>query len=313
MTEEEATTRDEDNQDRSVDGWHDSSVVDIGGAVDSPTIPSIGAPNERIVRTEITHYVRVTDSDLSTNPSPASQEHLDHRVLPKDDERLTARLVGGAMLAMVLLLGAGLYLGSRSDTERVSAVIAELPSTERVFDDFVRNDAAQLGEIVSGETPWSTVGTEFSVGDGQAMIGAGADGERGIAIVDTGWSDATIGATVATAPVGTGLVFRFVDIFNYWALTAAPDFGTWNLVLVVDGETIRSEATGLSSTDPGVRLSIRLEGPEIQIFVDGSPMLTIIDPSFETATSAGLISSASSDGGFLEFYAIQISTDQPAE
>ena len=228
-----------------------------------------------------------------------------------EDEGLTPGIVATAALLVAALLGLGWYLGTRAADERVNAVIAELPGSDRYSDDFIRSETADEGKpaVLSGQAPsglqWSTIGTEFFLDGGLATIGSGDDDAVGIAIIDTGWSNANIGATLDQAPAGTGLVFRFRDIDNYWALTSNPAAGTWTLTLVVDGETVLSEAIGLTSVDPGARVSILAQGAEIQTFVNGEPLLRVVDPHFELATAVGIISTGSTDGSFSDFFAIE--------
>ncbi len=225
-------------------------------------------------------------------------------------EGLTPGLLAAAAFLIALLLGFGWYLGTRAGDERLNAVVAELPGSQRYSDNFSRDPSSTTSPMVlAGEAPsgarWNTIGTLFTLADGRASISISEEDETGIAIIDTGWSDANIGATVESAPAGTGLVFRFRDIDNYWALTSVPVAGTWNLLLVVDGDVALSEPVGLASVRPGARISVLMQGPEIQTFVNGDPLLRIINPHFETATAAGLISPGSSGGSFSDFFAIE--------
>ncbi len=305
--------RGEPNQpdDNEHQGWIDDDEQPGGMLIelDSQSIsPAALHPGDRIVRTETIHYVRVDGYGKELVESQRRSENLHD-----SDEGLTPTLIAVGLMFVAALLGFGWYLGTRSAHERATAVAAELPNTERHIDDFGRDDVDEL----AGETPdgsqWSALGTSFILESGLATISAGNEGEVGIALIDTGWSDGTVGATVATTSAGTGLIFRFVDIFNHWSLIAAPEFGTWNLNLVVEGESIRSESIGLASTEPGARVSILMDGPEIRIFVNGAPTIVIADPTFELATSSGVISVASTGGAFDEYYALHDSTSNAGE
>ncbi len=227
------------------------------------------------------------------------------------DEGLTPGIVATAALLVAILLGLGWYLGTRAADERLTAVVAELPGSDRYSDDFVRPEPGDEGKpvLLGGLAPnganWSTIGTEFLLEGGLATISPIGDDTIGIAIIDTGWSNANIGATFDHAPAGTGLVFRFRDIENYWALTSSPESGTWTLTLVVNGETVLSEPIGLASVSPGARVSILAQGAEIQTFVNGEPLLSIVDPHFELASAVGIISTGSTDGSFSDFFALE--------
>ncbi len=281
----------------------DGKLIELDSQPTSPIVPPSQRPQDRIIRTEITHFVRVDgDGNKIIDPKPESDHDNDA------EEGLTPTLIGVGLISIASLLGFGWYLGTRSADERATAVTAELANTERHIDDFERDTVGEL----TGETPdgsqWSSLGTVFLLEAGVATIDTEGEGGVGIALIDTGWSDGTVGATVSTTSAGTGLIFRFVDIFNHWSLIAAPEFGTWNLNLVVEGETIRSESIGLAATEPGTRVSILMSGPEIRVFVNGVPTVVIADPTFELATSSGVISVASTGGAFDEYYALHDST-----
>ncbi len=286
-------------------GWYEDEeptagkLIELDTQPESPKVPHVEDPSSRIVRTEITHYVQIDaagDQIREQLRRPGS--------VGESDEGLTPGLIAMGLLFFATLLGFGWYLGTRSAHDRATAVAAELTDTERQIDNFERDSVVELAGEAPDGTKWSAIGTPFVLESGLATIATAGAGEVGITLVETGWSDGTVGATVATTSAGTGIVFRFIDIFNHWSLIAAPEFGTWNLNLVVEGETIRSESIGLASTEPGARVSILLRGPEIRIFVNGAPTIVVADPTFELATSSGLISVASTGGAFDEYYAI---------
>ena len=253
-----------------------------------------------IVHTEVIRYVRVSD-DLTgrIGAEPTSEDVI------ADQRGATPGLIAGGLLAVATLLAFGWYLGTRSEDQQVEAIIEALPDSDRRLDDFERPSPTPLeGEAPRGTT-WSALGASIIAGGGSAVVAPVPADETALALTDTGWSNLSAGIAVGHAPAGAGLVFRFVDLFNYWSIVAAPEFGTWNLVLTVEGQAGQSHATGLSSTEPGTRVSVAMSGPEIRVFVDGAPVFIIVDPTFEQATTTGLIAQAGTDASFTEFFAVQ--------
>lgn len=336
-----------------------AQVAEFDDELQEPVIPTTRRRDERIVRTEITHYVRLVDDlagagegsrtetsgtenssnetgratsltarttrpDNQPKPDDTSDVLLSTRTLrgsqhnndssgpplqissdePGTDTGLTPGLIAGSLMAFSILLGIGWYAGSRSTDERVDALISELDSSERISESFDRETPMELSDDGGTIHSWASVGTPFVADAGVAAIQGSDPDEVGIATVAADAVNGTLGATVEFAAAGTGVIFRYVDVFNYWSLTAAPDFGTWNLVLIVNGETVRSEPIGLVSTEPGTRLSVKLDGPLISIFVNGAPVMSTTDPTFELAAAAGLIANAGTDGAFSEFYIV---------
>ncbi len=221
-----------------------------------------------------------------------------------DDEvsRIGSRLTAIGLLGAAALIGFGWYASTRAGEEQNDAVAAAIPVTaERILDDFERPDGV-LGDDEASDPKWSVLGPELKIIGGQ-LVSDGSD-QASLAVTDTGWADVSLGLIVGDTPAGSGLLFRFVDLNNHWSLVAAPDFATWNLVVTVDGEIIQSVATGLTSTAAGTRLAVLAQGPEIRVFVNGQPVGSIVDPTFQTATAAGVFASSGGVATFDEFFAV---------
>lgn len=277
-----------------------------------------------IVHTEVIHYVRIPRGGETSTPVldvtsseviPSSDRTITYVESVDETEkarRLTPSVVAATVLAVLALFGFALYARSRAGDEAVQAVSDALTES-RVSDDFDRPSTGPL----DGEAPlgaqWSSLGPGFDVADGVATVAESPAGEVTLAIIDPGWPDQSSGLTIENAAANAGLVFRFVDIFNYWSLVAAPDFGTWNLVLTIDGEPIETLPTGLSFSEGPTRLSLVTEGPEIRVFIDGLPVLDLTDPTFDRASATGIIATAGTDASFSEIFVIERSAAAPTE
>lgn len=217
--------------------------------------------------------------------------------------RIGTRLLAIGLLGAGALIWFGWYASTRAEDEQNEAITAATPtSDERIFDDFNRPNGPVEADQQAKPT-WSVLGTELLIVDGHVESRGGDD--TSLAVTDTGWSDVSLGLVVDDAAPGSGLLFRFVDLNNHWSVIAAPEFATWNLVLTVNGEVVQSLPTGLTGTDPGTRLAVRAQGPEIQVFVNGLPVVRTVDPTFQPATVAGVLATPGVVASFDDFFAVE--------
>jgi hypothetical protein len=167
-----------------------------------------------------------------------------------------------------------------------------------IIDTFDRADAPnELGATESGQ-PWEAVSGVWGISGNEAvLVEPNENGVRSLAVVDLGSPDGTVTATAATIEQGWGLVFRYQGPFNYWYLTAAPDFATYNLARVVDGEVQALGAVGLAEVEDGTEVRVRLEGATIEIAVNGTVVKSITDTTLLSATQAGLLASGEAARG----------------
>ena len=132
-------------------------------------------------------------------------------------------------------------------------------------------------------------GAPWGVQEGQASL-AGADaGRRAVAVLGLGTSDGSAQVTVAKVVAGGGLVFRYRDAFNYWALTAAPKFGTWNIQKIVDGQTINLGNVGRAPVVDNTTISAKFQGDHISFQVNGADVKSLDDPTFATERFVGMV------------------------
>ena len=241
------------------------------------------------------------------------QAHSDHGQGVSDDGsgRFRLRLSPRVILVYLLVIGAmlalGWYAGTRSNEERRIAISIGTDTGDGQLSDNFERPESTGGPVALGPTDdpkglsWAALGTGFEAVGGTGRVAATPAGETSMAITNPGHADVTLLAVIDHAPQGSGLVFRLQDVFNHWSLISAPDFGTWNLVLTVDGQIAYSQGVGLVSTEPGTALAIGLNGPNIRVFVDGQPALALVDPTFQQATAVGLIGVNGSGAAVDEF------------
>lgn len=233
----------------------------------------------------------LTSITFSTRLRPTKQKTL----------RAGVKLIGWAILAA--LVGLGWWFGSPEKQAEVAIAATSVPPKPPVVDDFERARPVTLDGISGDGLQWLRLGDAFTAVDGVATVD---DGEEVTSIAILGNSasaDGRFESEMAWAPTGTGIVYRFVDVFNYWSLVSVPDFGTWNLILTVEGEAIRSWPTGLSSLEPGTRIAVDTEGADHRVFVNGELKLTVLDDTFSEATGAGIVSRSGSQGALSNFMA----------
>jgi hypothetical protein len=119
---------------------------------------------------------------------------------------------------------------------------------------------------------------------------AGADGKVTYQ-ADAGRSDVTVQATVNLAGASNecGLVFRYQDANNFWALSGYAGDGKLYLY-EVNGGTTTQRAAGSAGVTSGVDfvLKVVLSGTGITAYKDGTQVLTYTSASFQAATRHGL-------------------------
>lgn len=107
------------------------------------------------------------------------------------------------------------------------------------------------------------------------------------AVTDVGAKDGTAEVTVAQMADGAGVVIRFIDPDNHWALRAIPSFGGWQLVKVTNGE-VTTVADVAGSTTSGVRVGLRNTANTVSVVVDGEVLASVEDATHTGVTQVGL-------------------------
>jgi hypothetical protein len=196
-----------------------------------------------------------------------------------------------AVLGLLAAAGVSLAVFTAPDKKEAappSKVPARTVNTA-IYDRFDRGEASSsIGGAETGQA-WSVTGAPWGVQDGQAIV-VGADaGRRSVAVAGLGTSDGSAQVTVAKVVAGGGLVFRYHDAFNYWALTAAPKFGTWNIQKIVDGQTINLGNVGRTPVEDNTTIGAKFQGGHISFQVNGADVKSIDDPTLATERFVGMV------------------------
>lgn len=239
------------------------------------------------------------EHDPGGEPAVAEDEPGGEPAVDEDDEAVAPLtlptwklLAGGAAVVLVVAIVIVVAIRVFDDGGDGGGDEAGGDDAPAIVDTFDRADAPdELGATESGQ-PWESVQGTWGIRDEQAvLVEANPDGVRSVAVVDLGSSDGTVTVTAGTLTQGWGMVFRYQGPFNYWYLTASPEFATYNLNRVVDGEVQNLGAVGLAEVVDGTEVQVKLEGATIEVYVDGTLVKAITDTTLIGATQAGLLAS----------------------
>jgi hypothetical protein len=196
-----------------------------------------------------------------------------------------------ALLGVAVVVG-GVSVGlTLAATDQASTPVAHVQNLSfGVFDTYRRADnAVSLGQSDSGKSWVSRIGT-WGVKGGEAYVATPKPRRYNLAVVDMHTGDGTVQVTLAQVVEGAGLVFRYQNSLNYYALVAAPKFATWGLQRVYHGKVSSLGRLGLVPVQNQTTISVLLRGPEIDIAVDGQLRKSFADNVvLETAPYVGLI------------------------
>jgi uncharacterized repeat protein (TIGR01451 family) len=184
--------------------------------------------------------------------------------------------------------------------DRSAAVVALVPdSGGHVLDTFSRPDESFLGTAETGE-PWSEVSGTWGIVDGQAR-------QNG-----SGYTLATLTASSATGSVDVGVgvatrefwaVFRHVDDGAYWRFGHT---GAGYVLQRIEGGAV-TEYTGATvlAADGDVLRIVLLGDGTIDAWVNGVPVVSVVDPVGLGATGFGLAAYRTGVGPSAQLTALQ--------
>jgi len=166
--------------------------------------------------------------------------------------------------------------------------------TPAVSDTFSSGDTEDgLGQTDTGER-WVVVTGAWRI-DADLALAEPGGADPSLAVVPGGAEDRLTEATLTVVEEGAGIVFRFRDRDNYWAMTASPSVGIWTVTRVLDGQaTVAAEVPGV--TADGTTVTVAQRGAELQILVEGVEALRVTDEALQGQARSGLIAPADGDG-----------------
>jgi len=151
-----------------------------------------------------------------------------------------------------------------------------------------------LGTLAEG-LPWRADSGAWGTARSQAYVSGPAAGPN-LAVADVGGGDASVSVRVARVTNGAGVVFRYRDRNDYWAVVAVPGYATWSVVRTVDGKQEQVGGTGLSAVDDGTTIGVRTHADTIEVLVNGTVATVITDPALAAATMVGMTVDGSDAG-----------------
>jgi hypothetical protein len=234
--------------------------------------------------------------------SPEPPTETDHPRRRKRTSRWTNVLHGGLIVAVLAVLAvAGVSLAVwTAPGKKVPAAAPKVPARNfntAIYDRFDRDSGTtSIGTTETGQA-WTIVGAPWGVQNGQASLGASDGGKRSVAVAGLGTGDGTVQVTMTKVVAGGGLVFRYHDAFNFWSVTAAPKFGTWNIVKVVNGQTTNVGNLGGVSVVDNTTIRAKFQGDHIAFEINGKEVKSVDDPTFATERYVGMIATADNQHG----------------
>lgn len=167
--------------------------------------------------------------------------------------------------------------------------------TATVLDDFDgAADSSALGETMT-EQVWGSVRGRWGTTGEKARLVAPEETEPSLAVVDSGSDQTLTEVTLSVVEAGAGLVFRYADPSNYWAVIASPDLQSLSLMRVEDGFVAEAGTVDRPVTD-GLTVAASTRPATIQVFVEGKLALQVAEPVAPGRTGSGLIGPPGSEG-----------------
>ncbi len=259
----------------------------LGDSGSSPAVTTVGAdtvPGEKVSSIAApTMVVEATEAGARAVDAPprSGSEHPEPR-----RSRRTLWVVLAATLGLVAVAGV------------VAAVlVVSRPKPRSVYDSFSGQRTSLSGSRPTSGAHgvlWAVPVGSFSVANNAAI--ADSTASTSIATIDVGSPVRSVRGDLDSVGNGGGFVFRYQDPSNFWSLTAATPYGTWNVYKTIAGSTSYVANTGLTLDPSGGMVEVRSAPDLIQVFVGGTRQQVIFDPALNAATQAGLIASPTAQG-----------------
>ncbi len=147
----------------------------------------------------------------------------------------------------------------------------------------------------SGDLPTSEALGEWTYEGGTWTVDGGAVGEASQAAATFAilavTPQSSVEATYATLADGAALIFRYQDPANYWGVRAAPSYGGWNIVKVVDGrEEVVRVLVGQALDD--TQVGVQQAGSRFRVMLNGLVRSRVDDKDLASAPGVGLMAPA---------------------
>jgi hypothetical protein len=216
-----------------------------------------------------------------------------------------AKWIAAWVTVFVVLAAVGIVVGlvtrqSGSNKGNTSAPATSAPA--RFFgafgamDDFDRSDSStSLGTSQSGQAWVAVVGT-WGVKDHQAYVVKPKAKGYSLAVLNMYTGDGSVQVTMSKIAAGSGLVFLYRNVFNYWMMTASPKVATWVVQKFVDGKLTTVGGIGVAPIKDGTVIGVEMGGGGLSVSVNGQLRRTFRDGDLQGEPRVGLVGFAKAAG-----------------
>lgn len=165
-----------------------------------------------------------------------------------------------------------------------------LATTELAADTFDRANAESLGKADSGQTWVSEMGTWGIKGNAAHVAQPREEGFRQVALLDTEavyMNQGSVTVDFKNAAPGAGIVFRYNNPFNYYAIVAQPGGANWRIEQIVGGETTNIGVVQAPS-EGAVSMTVQLRGFFFDFYQDDRVVGSVKGEALPLAGGVGL-------------------------
>ena len=178
--------------------------------------------------------------------------------------------------------------------------------TVSITDSFNRTDSATLGTADTGETWTSSAGSSgvFGISTNKAYMSTPQ--ANSVAVLDTGITNYSVGATFTGTEDEWGLVLRYVDSNNY--LLVSFDSQYWHRITTRIASTNTDRVSqGTTTISDGTLVRVDVVGNAVTVYMNGIETLTYdLAGALSTGTKVGIFSSSSTNNRWDDFYVTEL-------
>lgn len=194
--------------------------------------------------------------------------------------RRSAPFLLGALGVLVI---AGLLVSWAGSGWTTPARVRDIEAARHLAND---PEAAPTFSGSPPDGPWVDLRGRWAHDDGDLRLLSPPGLVNNLTVVDTG-ADGRIGVTLDPLRDNAGLVFRVADGRNYWAVVPSRPRRAWVLIRVRNGRPVGAAAASGILGDRA-RVEVRLDGPIIEVWLNGRFAMGTIDERLARQTRAGV-------------------------
>lgn len=213
-----------------------------------------------------------------------------------------AKWIATAVTVFVVLTAVGIVIGLVTRESGSNKGNTKAPATSApaqffgAMDNFDRSDSSTRLGTSQNRQPWLAAAGTWGVKDHQAYVVKPKAEGYSLAVLNTHTGDGTVQVTMPKIAAGSGLVFRYRNVFNYWIMTASPKVATWVVQKVVDGKLTTVGGIGVAPAIGGTVISVEMRGGVLSVSVNGQLRRTFSDGDLQGEPRVGLVGFAKAAG-----------------